>query len=132
MSEDFLTEIKKHISEEVTRMHGSSNESISRLFYDFRTDVVKEIAILQAQGKEIIKHQKVTNGRVNKNEEELELIHKDMQNVCTSQDLELLNGKLRKNFWLTMKILTAVFLMGSFIWIKESRDFILSVFFKFF
>lgn len=104
-------------------MHGSSNESISRLFYDFKTDVVKEITILQEQGKEIIKHQKHTNGRVTKNEEELEKIDKHLQGLVSKSEIK----KVQKNIY---KVMLVGFLVGSLIWIKESRDTILSILFR--
>lgn len=132
MSRETLADIKRHISDEITRMHGSSNDSISRLFYDFKTEVVKEIAILQHQGEQIIKHQKTTNGRVNRNEKELESINEQLHGVCTAQDIEEVRKENKKTFWLTMKIVAVGFLIGSFLWIKESRDFIISILFKIF
>jgi len=95
-------------------MDKEAKEELQKLFYDFKVEVVADIAVIKSQGVEMIKHVKETNGRVKQNEIELGLIEKKID----GSHVRMIK-KYRK------EMLIALFVV-SFLFIKESRDFILS------
>jgi len=95
-------------------MDKEAKEELQKLFYDFKVEVVADIAVIKSQGVEMIKHVKETNGRVKQNEAELALIEKKIDGAHVR-----MIKKYRK------EMLIALFVV-SFLFIKESRDFILS------
>ena len=119
--------ISSAVQEHVTKMQESSGTSISRLFYDYKADHAEKYARIDTKLDQVIGHVKETNGRVKDLEKKTQIIDETIEAKVKERKEDI-----KKSFWLTMKVFAIGFLLGSFLWIKESRDFILATFFHYF
>jgi len=94
-------QIRKMLREEISVMQDSGGNTISRLFYDNKETTSVNFTRLEGKMDEMIGHVKETNGRL-KAAEKTHLY----------------------------KVLGVTLLIGTFIWVKESRDFLLEIIFK--
>lgn len=119
--------IRGAVSEHVIKMQESSGSTVSRLFFDFKADHADKYARIDTKLDQVIGHVKETNGRVKDLEKKTQILDDTIEAKVKERKEDI-----KKNFWLTMKIFAVGFILGSFLWIKESRDLMIATFFHYF
>jgi len=111
-------QIRKMLREEISVMQDSGGNTISRLFYDNKETTSVNFTRLEGKMDEMIGHVKETNGR-------LKAAEKDI--VTLTDTIDDKHHKTKTHLY---KVLGVTLLIGTFIWVKESRDFLLEIIFK--
>jgi hypothetical protein len=100
-------------------------EQTDRLVYEFISEVRTKLGVITERLDTLINHAKETNGRVHK----LEIITSKLEREIDERDEKLEKLITQKEVYLKnwmLRLLLISMLLGSFLWIKESRDVILS------
>lgn len=74
-------------------------------------------------------HQEIKN-LASEAEGQHKLLYSEMERV--EAQIEIVDKKHSKNYRNLLKLIALVFIGGSFLWIKESREFLLQLFFRMF
>jgi chromosome segregation ATPase len=131
-----LQDTERKCMDYTDKSHMSLSKTISNLGAEFK-DAAKEIsatlqsyavlhAEISAKLDNILNHAKETNGRVHKLEVQVSLLEKETNDRDSNLEKLIATNEAKMKAWVWRSLLI-VTLCGSFVWIKESRDLILSI-----
>jgi uncharacterized protein YpuA (DUF1002 family) len=113
-------------NEQVVIRYNNPMQQSDKTMYEFISEVRTKFGVTIERLDTLITHAKETNGRVHK----LEIAYNKLEDEVKERDAMLEKMILRKEgeikVW-ALKAIIGVTLFGSFLWIKESRDVVLSI-----
>lgn len=94
--------------------------------YEFMVESKTDRGVINEKLDQIIRHTKETNGRVHKLEVRTEHLEKEMLKADAMLEKAIHSKIGTLKVW-TLKVVLVALFMGSFLWIKESRDAIIHI-----
>ncbi len=101
-------------------------ESSEKRLWEHIAETAARLATMDGKLDNLLRHAELTNGRVHKLEVAYTHLERDIDTRDSKLEKLIMAVEKTTKIW-ALKAIIAVTLLGSFVWIKESRDAIIAI-----